>query len=240
MTIKERAEMPTCNLAETVHNKWLQQFGNKMTYLYEAIVDDMIHAFIQTANYQAWLKNGLDGKGPDFTSLKLKVAARCGNPKILADAMKFYPGTEGANTRDCALEGSELFGSTKRKLNLPPGVDCDFHRLDKVNYSINCPNTQATRQRIEESLTFVEHVVVHTTSVLETKCLVFNWHIARLPSNSAKRCWALQVITGTMCNAKVGSNKHDAPAPTYRGLKKEFHSTNNFDFDFAVMTLSVI
>ena len=26
----ERAEMPTCNLAETVHNKWLQQSGNRV------------------------------------------------------------------------------------------------------------------------------------------------------------------------------------------------------------------
>ena len=98
-----------------------------MTCLYEATVDDMICAFMQIANYQAWLKGGLDGKGLDFASLKLKIAARCGDPKILVDAMKSYLGAEGANTRACALEGSELFGSTKRKLNLPPGADCDFH-----------------------------------------------------------------------------------------------------------------
>lgn len=35
MTIDEHAEMPTCNLVETMHNKWLQQSGNKMVYLYE-------------------------------------------------------------------------------------------------------------------------------------------------------------------------------------------------------------
>ena len=54
MTIKEHVKMPTCNLAETVHNKWLQQSGNKMTCLYEITVDDMIRAFVQIANYQAW------------------------------------------------------------------------------------------------------------------------------------------------------------------------------------------
>ena len=42
----ERAKMPTCNLTEMLHNKWLQQYGNKMTYLYETITDDLIHAFI--------------------------------------------------------------------------------------------------------------------------------------------------------------------------------------------------
>ena len=47
----ERAEMPTCNLAKTVHNKYLRQSRNKMTYLYEATVDDLIRAFMQIANY---------------------------------------------------------------------------------------------------------------------------------------------------------------------------------------------
>ena len=69
-----------------------------------------------------------------------------------ADAMKSYPELEARNTRDCALEGSESFGSTKRKLDLPPGVGCDSHRLDKVNYSIPHPNTRVRRAFIEESL----------------------------------------------------------------------------------------
>ena len=108
-----------------------------MTCLYEATVDDMIHAFFQITNYRGWLKGRLDGKGPDSASLKLKAVARCGDPKILVDPMKSYLGAEIAKTKDCALEGSELFGSTKRKLNL--------HQPDKVNYSIPRPNTRATR-----------------------------------------------------------------------------------------------
>ena len=101
-----------------------------------------------------------------------------------------------------------------------------------MNYSVFRPNTRATRQRIEESLTFAEHDVVHITSILKTICLVPNWHIARLPPNSVKQCWAFQAITGTMCNAKVGSSKHDTPAPTYKRLKKEFRSTNNVEYEF--------
>ena len=68
--------------------------------------------------------------------------------------------------------------------------------------------------------------------MLETKCLVSYWHITRLPPNSAKRCWALQAIIGTICNAKIGSSKHDTFAPTYKGLKKEFGSTNNVEYEF--------
>ena len=35
-----------------------------------------------------------------------------------------------------------------------------------------------------------------------------------------------------MCNAKVGSSKHGTSAPTYKGLKKEFRSTNNVEYEF--------
>ena len=45
------------------------------------------------------LRGGSTGKGPDSASLKLKVAARCGDPKLLADAMKSDPGVEDLNTK---------------------------------------------------------------------------------------------------------------------------------------------
>lgn len=46
----ERAEISTCNLAKTVHNKWFQQVENKMLCLYKKMMDNMICAFIQIAN----------------------------------------------------------------------------------------------------------------------------------------------------------------------------------------------
>jgi hypothetical protein len=98
-----------------------------MIGLYEAIMDDLIRIFMHIANYKSRLRGGSIGKGPNFASLKLKVVFRCGDPKLLAYAMKSYAGLEYLNTRDCALEGSELFGSTKQKLDLPHGVDCDSH-----------------------------------------------------------------------------------------------------------------
>ena len=36
--------MPTCNLSEIVHNKWLQASGNKMINVYLGIVDDFARA----------------------------------------------------------------------------------------------------------------------------------------------------------------------------------------------------
>ena len=178
------------------------------------------------------MRGGSTGKGHDSTSLKLKVAAMCGDPKLLADAMKSYPGLEDLNTRDCALEGSELFRSTKQKFDLLPGVDCDSHRPDKVNYSIPRPNTRVRRACIEESLVSTEHGVAHTISMLETDCSSSHWHIARLLANSAKRCWAMQANTRTLCNAKIGTGKHGTPTPMYKGLKEEYRSTNNVEYKF--------
>ena len=57
--------MPTCNLAKTIHNKWLQNTNNKIIYLYEIAMDDMIRAFMQIANYWTWLKGDSNGKGLD-------------------------------------------------------------------------------------------------------------------------------------------------------------------------------
>jgi hypothetical protein len=69
-------------------------------------------------------------------SLKLKAIARCRYLKLLANAMKSYPRAKDLNTKDRALEGFELFGSTKQKLNLPSSADYDSHRSNKVKYSI--------------------------------------------------------------------------------------------------------
>ena len=85
---------------------------------------------------------------------------------------------------------------------------------------------------IEESLNFGEHVVVQTTFVLKTNCIVSQWHIARLPPNSDKTCWAIQANTCFLCNAKMNIGKHGTRTPTYKGLKKEFHSTNNVEHKF--------
>jgi hypothetical protein len=60
-------------------------------------------------------------------SLKLKVATKYGDPQILVDVMKSYPRIEDVKTKYCTLEGSELFGSIKHKLNVPPGIDCNSH-----------------------------------------------------------------------------------------------------------------
>ena len=49
----------------------------------------------------------------------------------------------------------------------------------------------------------------------------------------------METQTRALRNAKVGTNKHDSFAPTYRELKKEFNSTTMWSTSFGyVLTTS--
>ena len=131
--------MPSCNLAETIHNKWLQQSGNRGNDLYVATIDDFVRAFMQVVAYYQYLNGDRAGTGPGKEELLLRVAqrttVRSGNPKALHAALSRMPGAEEFCSREPHFEGEEVFGSMKRKLDLPPGSEHDSHRPDKVNFS---------------------------------------------------------------------------------------------------------
>jgi hypothetical protein len=84
--------------------------------------------------------------------------------------MNLFLGVEDLNTRSCHLEDTKIFGSTKRKLDLPPDSEHDSHHPNKVNYSILHMNTRSTRARMEGALSNPSHGIAHTTSILETDC----------------------------------------------------------------------
>jgi hypothetical protein len=135
LSLKEMAEMPSCNLSEAAHNKWLQQSGNRGNDIFAATYDDKIQAVMQMTNYRAYLKNKASGTGPPKQELKLRAARRSSDPKKIEEALSQLPEVEVATTWIPHLEGEEIFGSTKRKLDLPPGDDRNSHRDDKVNFS---------------------------------------------------------------------------------------------------------
>jgi hypothetical protein len=90
---------------------------------------------MQMTNYRAYLKGKASRTGPSKQELKLKAARRSSDPKKIEEALSQLPGVEVATTRIPHLEGEEIFGSTKRKLDLPLGDDGNSHRPDKVNFS---------------------------------------------------------------------------------------------------------
>jgi hypothetical protein len=131
--------MPSCNLAETIHNKWLQQSGNRINDLYVATVDDFVKALMQVSRYYQFLKGELTGTGPGKEELMLCVAQhstqRSGNPKVLNAAVAKMLGAAEFSTQKSHFEGEEVFGSQKRKVDVPLGSKHESHRLDKVNFS---------------------------------------------------------------------------------------------------------
>ena len=153
LSTAQLAEMPSCNLAETVHNKWLQQSGKRGNDLYVATVDDFVRAFLQVVAYYQYLNGERPGTGPGKDELLLRVAQRTaeksGNPKALHAALSKMPGADEFCTRRPHFEGEEVFGSMKRKLNLPPGSEYDSHRPDKVNFS--CPRVELRSTKMRSS-----------------------------------------------------------------------------------------
>jgi hypothetical protein len=135
LSLEEMEDMPSCNLSETAHNKWLQQSSHRCNDLFVATCDDKIRAVMQMTNYRAYLKGKASGTGPSKQKLKLRAARRSGDPKKIEEVLSQLPRVEVATTRIPHLEGEEIFGSTKRKLDLPPCNDGDSHRPDKVNFS---------------------------------------------------------------------------------------------------------
>jgi hypothetical protein len=90
------ADMPSCNLSETTHNKWLQQSGNHSNDLFAATCDNKIGAVMQMTNYRAYLKGKASGTGPSKQELKLRAAKRSGDPKKIEEALSQLPRMEVA------------------------------------------------------------------------------------------------------------------------------------------------
>jgi len=90
---------------------------------------------MQMINYQAYLKGNKLKLGPSKEEPKLGGTRSSGDPKKIAEVLNVLP--EAIDVVICVphLEGKEVFGSSKRKLDLPIDSDGDSHRLEKVNFS---------------------------------------------------------------------------------------------------------
>lgn len=62
MTDDQRAEMPSCNLSETIHAAWSKASGKHIQNIFEATIDDFSRAFIQCTRYNAFKKGKASGQ----------------------------------------------------------------------------------------------------------------------------------------------------------------------------------
>jgi hypothetical protein len=236
LSLEEMADMPSCNLSETAHSKWLQQSGNRGNDLFAATCDNKIRAVMQMTNYRTYLKGKAFGTGPSKQELKLRAARRSGDPKKIEEALSQLLGMEVATTRIPYLEGEEIFGSTKRKLDLPLGDDGDSHRPDKVNFSQPRVQTRSKTTQTEFAGASVAGVdkdeLPHVTTALESDCDMSQWHIVRISHRSSCKCHAQQRGTDVKCTARIAKGSKGTPAPTYRGRKTQYGGSKVIVTDF--------
>ena len=223
LTADELADIPTCNLAETVHNKWLQASGKRGSDLFIATTDDWVRAFMQMTNYRSYLCGGLSGTGPSKQDLKLKRALVSRDGKKIADALNDMPEAAEFCTRVPHLEGEEVFGTLKRrKIDMPIGFEGDSHRPDKVNFSHPRVQTRSIAAQINSRDTpHSTSPVPFTNKVLESDCDTSKWHIARISEKSRKQCHAVQAGNGNKCKMVIATGRKATAAPTYRGRRKD-------------------
>jgi hypothetical protein len=123
--------MPSCNLAKSMLHKWNQQSGNRGSDLYIATIDDFIRALMQVVRYYQYLKGDRAGTSHGKEELQLcaaqHVAERTRDPEVLNVAMAKLPGAELFCTHAPHMAGEEVFGSQKRKADVPLGFEGESH-----------------------------------------------------------------------------------------------------------------
>ena len=112
-------DLPSCNLSDIVHNKWLQMSEKGGNNLFDATCDDSIRAWIQMTNYRVYVKGYASGSGPLKGELRLRATRRNGDPKKNAEALNTLPRAEGVGTRIPHLERKETFGAQKGRWTCP-------------------------------------------------------------------------------------------------------------------------
>jgi hypothetical protein len=77
---------------------------------------------------------------PDKSELFLRITTQFGDLKELANVVLKYSPSSDYTIRITHMEGEEIFGSYKWKVNLAPGSKGDSHRHNYVNFSHPCVN----------------------------------------------------------------------------------------------------
>jgi hypothetical protein len=160
--------------------------------------------------------------------------------------MAKLPGAELFYTHAPHMAGEEVFGSQKRKADVPLGFEGESYQPNKVNFSRPRIVTRSSRANhancslpnvVEELSPELQEDQApnnlgttgdvgrpgHMTAVHKTAYKETEWHIARLPKTSAKACFAQQAITKKKYEATIVQGSKPTAAPTYTGVMQNAH-----------------
>ena len=147
-----------------------------------------------------------------------------------------------------------MFGSKKWRLDTPIGADDETHHPDNINFSRPRTDKRITQSQpiplptiIEESSPSVQVAQMslpaglgfhRVTTIQETKVNIYFclWHIARIPHNSGKSCWANHASTKNKSTTRIVTNNNIVPALTYTGMKHHYRlqSMKRMNFVFCL------
>jgi hypothetical protein len=124
------------------------------------------------------------------------------------------------------MEGEEIFGSYKQKVNIALILEGDSHRHDHVNFSHPCVNHIIARSSVEIEQPRADQIQ-GDVEVLKAPCGDGVWHIERCPPMSHVQCSTLQKSTKHSCVARIISNPTsiDVLTPIYSRLWSRFPDT---------------
>ncbi len=91
--------------------------------------------FKQNASYRVYLNGGRCGKGFGRGELKLRRTSQYGDSFQMANTITKYTNRSSFTIKILHLEGQKVFGSTKWRANITPGLKGDSHMHDRVNFS---------------------------------------------------------------------------------------------------------
>ena len=223
-----------------------------MVDLYSETVDDYSRAALQSMGYYLFLKGGRSGTGPSSSVLKLRLASRSGNPSRVARLVDELSDDARLNTRVPHLEGERVFGSAKRKLDLPPGDDGDSHCHDRVNFSVPKLSKRASPGQchaalkssvVASSQDFARSTVSSTSrpsivrtknghAIVESPCTnLMDWRIERISPSSLELCRG-HSANGSNCNAKIAKYRRAVAAPTFTSIQRQGKSRDTEQMQF--------
>jgi len=90
------------------------------------------------------LNGGRCEKGLARDELRLWRASQFGDPLQMANTVANYTNGSSFAIRIPHLEGQEVFGSTKQRAKIAPGLEGDSHGHDHVNFSLLKVNTMSS------------------------------------------------------------------------------------------------
>ncbi len=216
-------------MSETIHNIWLQRSGKCARSLFVVTFDDYVRTFGKYAYYRVYLNGGRCREGPVRDELRLWQTNQSSDPSQMANAIIKYIGGSSFTTRIPHLEGQEVFGSTKQRVNIASRSEGDSHKHDHVNFSrprIKAMSSGFIGSNIDvgksNGIVRDEAFVLIFQGLKVQECVYGDgvWRIERCPPSSNTHCFAIQRDSMKHCNTIIITIKtvHGILGPCYNGL----------------------